>query len=125
MTITLDKSTQRRLEAKAKNEGRDLEEVAAQLLTVTLARNPEPTREDELLRLISEGLPEPVWNRKAALDERAETFMLTPEEIEKRQALMTKMEQWQVARLEAVIELAELRGETPHQVMKSLGILPR
>lgn len=124
MTITLDKSTQRRLEAKAKSEGRKLEEVAAQLLTLSLTQAAEPTREDGLLRLISDGLPEHIWTRKAALDEKAETFSLSAEEIEERQALMTRMEQWQVARLEAVLELAQLRGETPHQVMKSLGILP-
>ena len=124
MTITLDTPTQRRLEAQAKREGRTLEDVAARLLAVTLARSSVPDRESELLRLISEGLPEDFWSRKAALDSKAEALALTPGEYTERLELLSQMERWQVTRLEAVVELAQLRGETPQRVMESLGILP-
>ncbi|WP_309689276.1 hypothetical protein [Armatimonas sp.] len=124
MTITLDKPTQRRLEALAKKQGRPTEEVAASLMATVLFKEPAIDRESELLRLISEGLPENFWSRKVDLDAKAEEVTLTPDEYNERFALLTQMERWQVTRLEAVVELAQLREETPHIVMQKLGILP-
>ena len=49
---------------------------------------------------------------------------LTPEEYKERLDLLSQMEHWQVARLEAVVELAQIREATPHAVMQKLGILP-
>jgi predicted transcriptional regulator len=124
MTITLDKPTQRRLEALAKKQNRPTEEVAASLVATGLFKEPTMDRESELLRLISEGLPESFWSRKAELDAKAEAVVLTPQEYQQRLAMITMMERWQVARLEAVVELAQLREETPQVVMQKLGILP-
>ena len=124
MTITLDKPTQRRLEALAKKQGRSSEEVAASLMATVLFKEPALDRESELLRLISQGLPEHFWKRKAELDAKAEAITLTPDEVNERLTLLTQMERWQVARLEAVVELAQLREETPHAVMQKMGILP-
>ena len=124
MTITLDKPTQRRLEALAKKQGRPTEEVAASLMATVLFKEPAIDRESELLRLISEGLPENFWSRKVDLDAKAEEVTLTPDEYNERFALLTQMERWQETRLEAVVELAQLREETPHIVMQKLGILP-
>jgi len=124
MTITLDPPTQRRLEALAKKQNRPTEEVAASLMAAVLFREPVQDRESELLRVISEGLPETVWTRKAELDGCAEAGTLTPDQYQERLALLTEMERWQVARLEAVVELAQLREETPQMVMQKLGILP-
>ena len=124
MTITLDKPTQRRLEALAKKQGRPTEKVAASLVATVLFKEPAKDRESELLRLISEGLPENFWSRKAELDAKAEAALLTPDEYNERLVLLSQMERWQVARLEAVVELAQLREETPHTVMQKLGILP-
>ncbi|MCX6367127.1 MAG: hypothetical protein NTX57_10520 [Armatimonadetes bacterium] len=124
MTITLDKPTQRRLEALAKKQNRPTEEVAASLMAAALFKEPAVDRESTLLRLISEGLPESFWSRKAVLDTKAEAGTLTPDEHIERLAYLTEMERWQVARLEAVVELAQLREETPQTVMQKLGILP-
>lgn len=124
MTITLDPPTQRRLEALAKKQNRPTEEVAASLMAAALFREPVQDRENELLRVISEGLPEAVWARKAELDGQAEAGSLTPDQYQERLALLTQIERWQVTRLEAVIELAQLREETPQTVMQKLGILP-
>lgn len=124
MTITLDKPTQRRLEALAKKQGRPTEEVAASLVATVLFKEPTVDRESELLHLIADGLPEGFWALKAELDAKAEAVTLTPEEHTERLALLTQMERWQVARLEAVVELAQLYEETPHVVMQKLGILP-
>ena len=124
MTITLDKPTQRRLEALAKREGKPTEEVAASLVALSLFKKPEADKESTLLRLIAEGLPESFWTRKVMLETKAETFSLSPEEQAERLELLTLMERWEVVRLVAIVELAQLRGETPHQVMQRLGILP-
>jgi predicted transcriptional regulator len=124
MTITLDKPTQRRLEALAKKQNRPTEEVAAALVATSLFKERTVDRESELLRLISEGLPEGFWSRKAELDAKAEAVTLTPDEYQERLGLLTELECWQVARLEAVVELAQLREQTPHAVMQKLGILP-
>ena len=124
MIITLDKPTQRRLEALAKKQGRPTEEVAASLVATVLFKEPAVDRESELLHLIAEGLAESFWARKAELDAKAEAVTLTPDEYQERLALLTELERWQVARLEAVVELAQLREETPSVVMQKLGILP-
>lgn len=124
MTITLDLPTQRRLEALAKKQGRPTEEVAAAIVATSLRHSPAPDRESTLVQRINNGLPEEFWTRKGALDTKAESFVLTDEEQEERRMLLTQMERWQVDRLEAVVELAELRQETPQQVMQQLGILP-
>jgi predicted transcriptional regulator len=124
MTITLDPPTQRRLEALAKKQNRPTEEVAASLMAAALFREPVQDRESELLHVISEGLPETLWARKAELDTQAESATLTPDQYQERLELLTQIERWQVARLEAVVELAQLREETPASVMQALGILP-
>ena len=124
MTITLDKPTQSRLEALAKKQNRPTEEVAASLMATVLFKDPTVDRESELLHLITDGLPEGFWSRKAELDAKAEAVTLTPEEYQERLGLLSQMERWQVARLEAVVELAQLREETPQMVMQKLGILP-
>ena len=124
MTITLDPPTQRRLEALAKKQNRPTEEVAAALMAAALFREPVQDRESELLHVISEGLPETLWARKAELDTQAESAALTPDQYQERLELLTQIERWQVARLEAVVELAQLREETPASVMQALGILP-
>jgi CHASE3 domain sensor protein len=77
-----------------------------------------------LLDKVSDGLPESFWSRKAELDAKAKAMTLTPEEYQERLGLLTQIEQWQVTRLEAIVELAELREETTQSVMQKLGILP-
>ena len=124
MTITLDPPTQRRLEALAKKQNRPTEEVAASLMAAALFREPVQDRESELLHVISEGLPETLWARKTELDTQAESATLTADQYQERLELLTQIERWQVARLEAVVELAQLREETPASVMQTLGILP-
>jgi hypothetical protein len=124
MTIALDKPTQRRLEALAKKQNRPTEEVAASLVATGLFKERTVDRESDLLHLIADGLPEGFWSRKAELDAKAEA-VLTPNEYQERLGLLTELERWRVARLEAVVELAQLREETPYVVMQKLGVLPR
>ena len=124
MTINLDEPTQRRLEARARKEGRQAEEVAASLVAQTLVLEPTEDRETALLRVIAEGLPDDFWQRKRVLDEKAASFASTPAEYAERSALVAGMERWQVERLEAVAALAALKNATPQAVMRQLGILP-
>ena len=123
MTITLDKPTHSRLEARARREGKKAEDIVANIVTESLQSDPLEDRESELLRLLAEGLPESFWVRKAALDEKAAQFSLTELEQQERTSLITHFEQWSVKRLEWVLALAELRKENPHHLMRHLGLV--
>ena len=123
MTITLDNPTRRRLEARAKREGKKAEDVASLIVAESLQSESVEDRESDLLRLLSEGLPEGFWQRKANLDEKAARFALTELEYEERTALITRFEQWSVQRLEWVLALAQLRHENPHALMQRLGLI--
>jgi hypothetical protein len=122
MTITLDSSTQKRLEERARRQGKKAEEVAATLLAVSLLDEPVAGHEDELLVTITEGMPESFWRRKKALDTKADDFQLTEAEYEERLELQSRLERWYLDRMQSVLELAQLRGENPHALMKRLGI---
>jgi hypothetical protein len=129
MVLTLDTPTQRRLEDRARQENRTTEEVAATLLASVLLTENAPTntpnRETELWRLLEEGLPETFWLRREVLEAKAANHTLTSQEQEERLALITQMEQWQVRRLQRVVELAQIRGEQPSDLLQRLGVAPR
>lgn len=122
MNVTLDPPAQRRLEARARREGKATEALAADLLAASLRPETSEEREAELLARITEGLPEGFWIRKKALDDKADAFVLTPTEYDERLALQHRLERWFLERMECVLELAQLRGETPAAVMQRLGI---
>jgi hypothetical protein len=121
MVLTLDTPTQRRLENKARQENRTTEEVAATLLASVLLTDNAPSRETELWRLLGEGLPETFWSRREELETKVSARTLTPTEHEERLSLITQMEQWQVRRLQMVVELAKLRGEKPSDLLQRIG----
>jgi hypothetical protein len=93
-------------------------------MAAALFWEPVQDQESELLRLISEGLSETIWARKAEMDAHAEAGTLTHKQYQERLELLSQIERWQVTRLEAVVELAQIREETPHAVMQKRGILP-
>jgi hypothetical protein len=78
--------------------------------------------ESELLAKIDQGLPGSFWQRKKALDERADAFQLTEAEYEERVALQSELERWHLDRMQCVLELAQLRGENPHALLKCLSV---
>jgi hypothetical protein len=121
MTITLDTPTQRQLEERARRQGKNVEELAATILAVSLLEEPASSRENELLAKITEGLSASFWSRKKALDAKADDFQLTEAEYGERLALQSQLEGWYLDRMQSVLELAQLWGEAPHALMKRLG----
>jgi hypothetical protein len=124
MTITLDPPTRQRLEARARQEGKQAEDIAAALLADSLSAEPLEDRQSELLRFLSDGLPESFWRRRDALEAQARAKRLTPEEYEERLELSDRLERWHLDQMDAVLELARLRGASPQSVMQKFGLLP-
>lgn len=83
-----------------------------------------PAREAELLQQINLGLPEPTWQRYRQLREKLHDATLQPDEQKELIAITDQIEQANVQRLEALIELAQLRNTTLDQLMDELGVRP-
>lgn len=79
-------------------------------------------KETELMLRINQGLPEPLRSRYQELAERRGEETLTAEEHAELLRLGDEVERLEVRRLEALAELAQLRGCYLAQVMKQLGI---
>ena len=80
------------------------------------------SRESELIARLSEGLPEIFWERWYALREKAEKHSLTAQEQTERESMIPTLERWHLTCMECVLKIAEIRGESPHSIAKSLGL---
>lgn len=83
--------------------------------------------EDEqiLLQVIADQrLPESEQKRLAWLRQKSDDETLTPEEYTELLSYVQRVEQQELTRLEALIELAQKRGITLHEVVHQLGIEP-
>jgi hypothetical protein len=84
-----------------------------------------PAAESSLLERINEGLPDETWTRYEALKEKRDAETLTDAEHEELIRLSDEIEIWNARRLEAVAELAKLRGVPFPELVKQLGLGPR
>ena len=84
-----------------------------------------PMRESELLLKINQGVPAQLQQRFDQLVEKRRDNTLTPGEYQELLALTEQIEQFDVERLQWLIELAQLRGLTLDELMQQLGINPR
>ena len=84
-----------------------------------------PMRESELLLKINQGVPAQLQQRFDQLVEIRRDNTLTPGEYQELLALTEQIEQFDVERLQWLIELAQLRGLTLDELMQQLGINPR
>lgn len=80
--------------------------------------------ETNLLEQINETLPHKVEERHIALQEKVHEETITPAEHEELMALIPVIEQADVARLEALVELSQVRQVTLPKLMQQLGIEP-
>lgn len=83
-----------------------------------------PERESELLLQINEGLPEDVWRRYHELVAKRKALTLTGEEHDELKELTNQVEIAHARRIGYLVELAQLRGKTPVEMMDELGIKP-
>jgi ribosomal 50S subunit-associated protein YjgA (DUF615 family) len=123
--IILNEKTQQRLQEFAQSHGLNSPDEAVIALldeSPTASLSSETKQEEEILRRITAGLPETFWQRKKALDARAEQLTLTKEEHQERTSLVQKLEQWQVSLLEDIVALAQVKKEAPAVIMRRLGL---
>lgn len=83
-----------------------------------------PARESTLLQKIGEGLPDNIQHRYDDLQRKLLAAQLTDDEHEELLNLIDIAEQADADRLQALIELAQLRAVTLDQVINQLGIHP-
>jgi hypothetical protein len=81
--------------------------------------------EAELLQRINQSLPSEAWRRYETLVARRQAETLMPEEQTELIALSDQLEAFNVHRLEALTELAQLRGLAVPALMTQLGLTPR
>lgn len=102
----------------------DLERFSTQVLTLQ-ARRKAPNlskAETELLMKINQGLSPEVRHRYSELIEKRDSETLSEGDYQELLNLTDQVELRQAERIEALGQLAQLRGETVQKLMKSLEI---
>jgi hypothetical protein len=124
--IETELSTDKLLEAVKQLSLPELDTFIEQVLAFQAQRKAPtlPADETTLLLKINQGLPPKAQQRYRELIKIRQEERLTPEEHEELLRLTDEVEQRRVERLEALVELARLRGQTLHALMDSLGINP-
>ncbi len=101
-----------------------LERLSLELNSL-VARRKTPNllmREAELLEEINRGLPTTDWQRYHTLNQKLLDDVLTAGEDEELGVLIERIEEFDVRRLRALIELAQLRKIPLDRLMTQLGI---
>lgn len=130
MTLIIDMApeTERRLRDKAAREGLEPERYVLRTVEESLGRAddgdaPHLSRsEAELFQRINEGLPEETWQEYHALVAKRRAETLTPEQHRSLIELSDQIEMDYARRLESVLALARLRGNSLEKQMQALGI---
>jgi len=126
MTLTLDLTLEleNQLRQEAAREGLDetgyVLKALKERFRALRTRASQP--ETELLARINEGLPEETWGRYRELVAKRRAEELTPEQHAELMALTHQIEETHARRLEALGELARLRGTSLETLMQELGI---
>lgn len=81
-----------------------------------------PRREIELLEQINQGLPDETQQRYDTLQIKLQDEVITPEEHQELLSLIETVEAATVERLEALVELSNLRDVALDVVMEQLGL---
>lgn len=102
----------------------ELEKLVPRVIALGAARraphlDPE---ESKLLARVNAGLPADLKSRLAVLQKKRDTGSLTDAEAEELLTLSDRVEQLHAERLEALADLAKLRGTTLTALMDQLGI---
>jgi hypothetical protein len=124
--ITVQVSVEELLKAVDQLPTDQLEAFVSQALLLQARRRAPSLAHDEsvLMLKINEGLPEETRARYYALIDKRDAETLTPGEYEELLRLTDEAEEWNVRRVEALVELAQLRQMPVNDLMDSLGIGP-
>ena len=130
MTLVIDMApeTERRLRDEAARKGLEPERYARHMLEEQLHRERQtdapslPRAESELFQRINEGLPAETWQEYHGLVAKRRAETLTPEQHGRLIELSDQIEMDYARRLESVLALARLRGNSLSEQMQALGI---
>ena len=122
LTIHITSDLEHELRRRAAQAGLAPSAYAERLLQNNLRALAYP--EAELLQRINQSLSPEAWQRYETLVARRQAETLTPEEQTELIALSDQLEALNVHRLEALSELAQLRGLAVPALMTQLGLAP-
>jgi len=116
----------RLLEAVEKLSLVELDQLFSRIIALRAQRKAPhlSAKESELLMKINQGLPAEVQMRLNALADKRRAGTLTSEEHRELLGLVNQLENAEAKRVEALGELARLRGVSVTALMQSLGIRP-
>ncbi len=102
----------------------ELDQLVAQVLSLRAERSPSrlTAAESQLLTRINQGLPDDLDRRSIELISRRQDETLTAEEHDELLRLTNQIEGLEANRLEALAELARIRGTALSALMRELGI---
>lgn len=128
MTIEIPSNIESLLAEEARRHGVDPAKFVRDLLTTRLqTATPAPTvseREAELLRSINVGFPKAKIDRQSELLEKRSKDGISDEEQKELLNSIKELEHLNAERIQALCDLAQLRGVTLDEIMVELGISP-
>ena len=122
VTITLPEDLEHRVIEDAARQGLPVEELVNREL-----RNlwpPQEPSESKLLTEINDGFPPSFWERYKTLRARLDEHTLVGPDHDDFLKMVDQVEQKQATRLEALAQLAKLRGVSLPAIIRSLGLEP-
>lgn len=122
--IVAQVSADKLLEAIEKMDQAELEEFVSQVIALRARRRAPglPQDDSDLLIRINQGLPADVQTRLNELIVKRQAETLTPDEHDELLHLIEQSEQVEAARVEALAQLAHLRGVSLTALMHDLGV---
>lgn len=123
LTLHITSDLEHELHRRAAQAGLTPNVYAERLLQNGLRALARP--EAELLQRINHSLPPHVWQRYETLLAQRQAETLPPEEQTELIAISDQLEDLSAQRLEALTELAQLRGVPILTLMAQLGMTPR
>ncbi len=124
INLTLSPELEQRLRTEAFKQGLEPDLYILNALQERLQRSlptSQPTKADLLLQ-INIGFSEQTWEQYHTLIAKRRAETLSPEEHGQLIQLSNRLESLNVARIQALIQLANLRNQTLEDLMQNLGI---
>lgn len=126
LTIDLKPELEQQVRAIAEEVGVAPDQYVTNVLNEHVAHNRvvSPASETALLKRISLGIPTETWQRYHLLRERLENAVLTATEQQELKQITDRIEEANAKRIEALIQLANLRNTTLDALMNEFGLRP-
>ncbi len=126
ITLNLSSDLEQKLRIEAAKEGVDPDSYVVNALQERLQFNPvlEQATESDLLQQINIGFSADTWAQYHTLIAKRHAETLSPEEHEALIQLSDRLEKLNADRIQALIQLANLRNQPLSDLMQTLGISP-